>query len=82
MQKGSAERGRVLLGILINQRNTMEKYEKELRRFLLTSTDWASVELAEKEVRFWGATQDDINEAKKRVHNSISDEELIKAVLC
>lgn len=79
-QKTSAERGRVLMGILINRRNTLEKYESEFREYLLIQTKWENVEAAESEALYWGATQEDLNEAKKRAHESVSIEELLNAI--
>ena len=79
-KKKSAERGRVLLGILINRRNTLERYEKVLRDYLLNKTKWENVEKAKEEALYWGATQDDFNEASRKAHESVTDEELLNAI--
>ena len=75
-----AERGRALFGILINHRNTLAKYETELRKYLLAQTAWEDVEAAEREARYWGATQEDLNEANRSAYGSISEDEIINAV--
>lgn len=76
----SAERGRVLFWTLICQRNTLKKYENELRNYLLMQTKWEDVEAAEQDARFWRVSQEDLNEAKRKAHKSITDEEFLNAI--
>ena len=79
-QRESYERGCVILGTLMKQIDTVEKYQKEMRRYLLESRDWESVDKAYQEARYWGASESQLNQAKKAAYDSISDEDLLRAV--
>lgn len=79
-KKERYEHGCMLIGILIEQRYKLEAYEAEMKRYLLSSEDWESVRKAECEAKYWGVTQDELNEAKRNAHNSITDEELLTAI--
>lgn len=79
-KKMTADDARLVLWALSKRNEAIEAYRDAQRRYCLCCENWDEVQQARRNAHYYGVTDETLVEVDIEVMNSITEEELLKAV--